>query len=378
MPHAPSRNKQFSTYLGGHLGIADIIPVKTCQRSVVRSALLVSHDCQTQLPYNLLDSASLRMSTPYPSNSQSLSSTQSHHQSDSSLTSSVNSSAGHLEHDLYEISSSAQHIDPSLSYESEPTDEPRPLKRLPIPIFDPEIRLARLRYESRNDLVIKPQSPPHRDDFPGKPAEGDPSHPENSESEQLDNPCWNNEEYQRYLAAVMSRRFPPDLMGAAEARKRSERGAAAAAPPQRLEGFRQTLDLLKEIKRGNRAEFEAWNRDRGVLEKALADKAANLRAEHALHTEKIHQAHHARRHGRVTDDFYRGAKRHHLHEMRQTMRAVHDVAVAMGILYAERAAVAQGCVPRHGENWGKLDLVRTCILMEAEPTLTTHTPLSIL
>lgn len=298
------------------------------------------------------------MSTPYPFNSQSISSTQSHLKSDSPLTSSVGSSTGHLEHDLCEISSSAQHIEPNLSHDPVPVDDLHRLHRPPIPICGPEIQLARFRYKSRNDPIIEPQSPPHRDDFPGKPAEGDPSNAEKNEYGPVDGARWSDEEYNRFLSAAMSRKFPPKLNGVAKARERSEQRATS---PPRLEGFRQTLDLLKEINRGNRAEFEAWNKDRGVLEKALADKGENLRAEYALHVEKIHKAHHARRHRRVTDEFYRAAKRHHMLEMRQTLHAIHDVANAMGILYSERAAVAQGCVPRHGENWGKLDLVRILV-----------------
>lgn len=298
------------------------------------------------------------MFTPYPFNSQSLSSTQSHHQSNSFLTSSVNNGAGHLEHGLYEISSSAQHIDPGLTYESAPVDDHRPLQRPPVLISDYEIKLARLRHKNRNEPVTEPRSPPHRDDFPGKPAEGDPASAAKGGCRQLDGPRWSDEAYHRSLAAAMSRRFPPDLAGAAEARRRSEQqGGAAAAPRRQLEGFRRTLDLLKEIKRGNRAEFAAWSEGRGVLERALAAKAANLRAEHALHAERMRQeaeASAAAEHGPRRRRRYH----HHLREMRQTLRAVHEVAGAAGVLYSERAAVAQGCVPRHGENWGKLDLVR--------------------
>lgn len=246
-----------------------------------------------------------------------------------------------------------------------------------------EIRLARYRFLSRNDPVLEPQSPPRRNDFSGKPAQGDPTTIKKSEYSPVDGPRWSDDEYRRFLAAAMARKYPPDLDDMAAARARNEpltknqeyptiaiaaaaataEGGSTTTPasgPRRLEGFFHTLDLLKEIKRGNRAEFGAWSATRNRLEKELADRARVLQGDFAVHVEHVWRAHHARRHGRVPDGKYLTAKRHHMGEMRRILRTAHDVAIVMGILYSERAAVAQGAVPRHGENWGKLDLV--CIL----------------
>lgn len=343
------------------------------------------------------------MTTPYPfvstgvstavstAVSSSTSSEAASDSSPSSLSSHTSSDSSDTirpyKHNVLKPASPAQLIEPESNHQLLPPkaiDVPRQVSRPSLKHPHEDIRLARHRLLSRNDPVLEPRFPTRRNDFPGKPAQGDPNTTNKSEYSPVDGPRWSDEEYYGVLAAALARKYPPDLDGMAAARARnaplfSKRQhhlavaendvsitttanntattTAAGAPPRPLQGFFHTLDLLKEIKRGNRAEFGAWSAARGRLEEGLADRAGRLQADFAAHVERVWRAQHARRHGRVSDGEYQAAKRRHMDEMRGLLRAAHDVAIAMGVLYAERAAVAQGAVPRHGENWGKLDLV---------------------
>lgn len=294
------------------------------------------------------------MPTPYPFDPHSRSSSESQHGSNSSLASSVITSSDDDEQCLWEATCSIEHMELGSRQHALPGGDycyPRPV---PPPYIPPETRLKRLRYINSQIPIPTPKWPTRRNDFPGKPAQGDPSIIEKVEYSPVDGPRWSDAEYRQVLTTAMIRKYPPDLKSVAQARDRVDRRVAS---PPRLEGFGKTLDLLKEIKRGNRAEFGAWSERRSLLEEGLAKKARNLRAEWALHVEKIHRLHHAQRQYRVSRDFYLSARGHHIRQIRLTTCAVHDVALVAGMLYSERAALAQGCVPRHGEDWGKLDMV---------------------
>lgn len=228
-----------------------------------------------------------------------------------------------------------------------------------------DIRLSRLRYRQRNEPVLEPQSPPRYNDFPGKPAQGDPNGVKKKvEYSAVNGPRWSNEQYHRFLHTAMEPRFPPVLKGIVETRLKSDQVVF-----ERLEGFDDELDYITRSKRENTGKFEAWHKERSELEVALLHMAQELRKDHADQVESVYQAHHAHRHRRIPNSQYSSVKQHHVDEMEKLLSIIHKVAETIGILYAERGAVAQGVVPRHGDMYGKLDLVRIAGRSNVDATL---------
>lgn len=217
-----------------------------------------------------------------------------------------------------------------------------------------EIRLDRLRYEQRNEAVCEPQSPPHRNDFPGKPAQGDPNSVlKMGEHSTVDGPRRSDDEYDEFLRTTMKPTYPPIQKGIVEARQKSDQMVFDG-----LEGFDDELDYIIQTKRQNTNHFEVWHKERSELEMALIAVAQELRKDYADQVESVYQAHHARRHNRISAPRYASVKQHHVDEMEKLLRIISKVAETMGVLYAERGAIAQAVVPRHGDMYGRLDFVR--------------------
>lgn len=294
------------------------------------------------------------MATPYPFRARLLSPAYSQPHSHSSSTSSSSSlSDSNDDSSLLEIQSFTPSIDLTLNQNPVVVGGPRSLNRHSPRRCPDELRLARLRYLHRNDPVPEPRSPPRRNDFPGKPAQGDPKNEDKVKCSPVDGPRWSDAEYHQSLSSAFKPQFPPNLGGVVETRLKDEQSASRP-----LVGFAHELNWIVELNREKRADYEDCHKEWAELERALVAEANKLRVEFSKTVEDVHVAHHKHRRQRLTRENYRMVKKNHTKHLDKIFHSIRDVAIALSILYMDRAAVAQAVVPRWGENYGKMDLVR--------------------
>lgn len=136
----------------------------------------------------------------------------------------------------------------------------------------------------------------------------------------------------------------------------------AAVEQQQSRGLEKDMVHMINMKERSTKCYEVWHNEWSALETALREKAQQLRTEFAEVVEKIHRQHHhherKKRGHQMTAEGRDGVNSTTLYDqMTQTFNTVRDVAFILGVMYAERGAVAQGAVPTWGETHGKLNSV---------------------
>lgn len=215
---------------------------------------------------------------------------------------------------------------------------------------------------ARHNPVLRPRSPPHRNDFPRPAPDGDPRataalkaspYPPRDAATR-----WTTAQRSAFLVDAMIRQFPPNTTGVVATRRWTTDRQQPSA--EALTGLQPELDAMVDAKALQARRYEAFHVEWVEMQALLRARGEELRAEYARVYEDLCRVHHLFVRHRIDFDEYKPVREALIQQLDGIFQTVGMVANTTGALYAVGRAVAQGVLPPGGVVGVKLDTVCIC------------------